>query len=854
MFARTHIGRRLSLLSAAISAIVLSFVIVVALRSSTSALQSEARIRFVERNQQVANSLSTRFDELSKTVDSLLARLVQIEAVDNVVLRQAVVDSLELDRSLMIHRVSMMRPDGAVIVFQIPDPQQGNISQQRVYRPTEYSFSESLQAALDETAGRWIIQPETLFDESGTSSVTWVLPYEFATGEAGVLWIDIPESFLETWLSTSLLEVGISSPTTTTNTYTVLLNAQGQVIVGHDLPSDISVDDLSKSSLELLETVSEVEPARYTSSDGVHQAMEPIYNQAALINDEIVSQTDWHLITVLPRTALPALASEIIPVLVFISMVGVAILVWFINSFFMQEIVRPLSTISHAAQEIGSGDMRHFIDYQTRHDEIGGLARALEDMKRNIAHSYEELSRWSRTLEQRVRERTQEADSARKQAQATATELRAIYDESLSVVGETQLRAILDAFTQRLVTLLNSSYCSIWLLNTKRTDLQLLQSTDPKLKTGDTPFTMPLSEGIAGQTIKQQQPIRVEDYDAYPHKVLFDGYDRVPFARGMSIPMWASGRVIGVVVVGRDDNTPVYTEDEQRMMRLFVNLVSPAVQNAHLLVQRDKAVKDAERANQVKTRFLASVTHELRTPLNLIINNLDFMRIGAFGDVTPEQESRLNQAIRSSEHLLYLINDLLDISKIEAGEMELFIQPTDIYTIVEDALDTAVAILERNQDKGRRITFHANVAENLPELHVDARRIRQVLSNLLSNAIKFTVEGDVIFTVIKEKDGVCFKVSDTGMGIPPDEIALLFESFERTTLAKEKNVEGTGLGLPISQFLIQQHGSELTVDSVLGEGSTFSFTLPYELPTSIVQSRKTDTQIMAVLAVDRNND
>jgi len=340
----------------------------------------------------------------------------------------------------------------------------------------------------------------------------------------------------------------------------------------------------------------------------------------------------------------------------------------------------------------------------------------------------------------------------------------------------------------------------------------------------------------------------------YPYKVILEGFDHAPFVRAMSIPMWASGRVIGVVVVGRAVDTPVYSDDEERMMRLFVNMVSPAVQNAHLLVQRDKAVKDAEQANQVKTRFLASVTHELRTPLNLIINNLDFMRIGAFGEVNAEQESRLNQAVRSSEHLLYLINDLLDISKIEAGEMELFIQRTDIYPIIEDALDTAVAILERNQNKGRRITFHANVMEDLPELTIDARRIRQVLANLLSNAIKFTTEGDVTFDVIKETRGVLFRVTDTGMGIPQDEVSLLFESFERTTLAKEKQVEGTGLGLPISQFLIQQHGSEIRVDSVVGQGSTFSFMLPYQLPSSIVQSQKTDTQIMAVLAIDRKED
>jgi signal transduction histidine kinase len=268
----------------------------------------------------------------------------------------------------------------------------------------------------------------------------------------------------------------------------------------------------------------------------------------------------------------------------------------------------------------------------------------------------------------------------------------------------------------------------------------------------------------------------------------------------------------------------MFDEDDQRLLMLFANLVSPVVRNAQLFVQREDAMRAAEQASEVKTRFLASVTHELRTPLNLIINNVDFMRAGSFGPVTDEQVRRLTQAIRSAEHLLYLINDLLDVSKIEAGEMQLVIQPADIYPVLEDALDAAVILLET---KSPDIVLEAFIPPDLPLIPMDARRVRQILTNLLSNAIKFTLEGSIWLIVHRvSEDYIEFAVTDTGIGIPPDEMNKLFEAFERTQRAKQLGIEGTGLGLPISRYLVEAHGGEMRVETAVGKGSTFSFTLP----------------------------
>jgi signal transduction histidine kinase len=223
----------------------------------------------------------------------------------------------------------------------------------------------------------------------------------------------------------------------------------------------------------------------------------------------------------------------------------------------------------------------------------------------------------------------------------------------------------------------------------------------------------------------------------------------------------------------------------------------------------------------------------LRTPLNLVINNMDFMRVGMFGNITEEQRDRLNQTIRSAEHLLYLINDLLDVSKIEAGEMHLSIHPADVYPIIEDALDSAAPLLEGKPE----ITLHTDVAEDLPLIPLDARRARQIFTNLLTNAIKYTERGEVHFSARLDPSGreLEIAVRDTGIGIPPDEQERIFEAFERSQSVRQLAIEGTGLGLAITRFLVQAHGGHIGLQSEPGVGSTFTVLLPLTTPDTTIQ-------------------
>jgi signal transduction histidine kinase len=441
-------------------------------------------------------------------------------------------------------------------------------------------------------------------------------------------------------------------------------------------------------------------------------------------------------------------------------------------------------------------------------------------MKRNLAHSYHELSLWSQMLEKRVNERTEQLEAARHEAQLHASELRTVYDASLEVIGASEIAHVLEAVTGRILWLLRASYCAVWLLMDDKEHLQLVATTSQDKSRLN--MVISIEEGLAGLAVREEHPVLIEDYPNWPHRL--ERRTDPNIHRAMAAPLIFYDRPMGAVIIGRTNEDVMFDENDQRLLGLFANLVSPVVRNAQLYVQREEAMGEVERANEVKTRFLASVTHELRTPLNLIINNMDFMRIGSFGQVSGEQEFRLAQTIRSAEHLLYLINDLLDVSKIEAGEMQLFIQPSDVYPVLEDALDSALVMLD---GKGSNIRLEAHIQPNLPFVPMDSRRIRQVLTNLLSNAAKFTMEGEIHLIVrLMDNDTVEFSVTDTGIGIPPEEMNKLFEAFERTKRAKQLGIEGTGLGLPISRYLVEAHGGEMRVETAVGHGSTFSFTLP----------------------------
>jgi signal transduction histidine kinase len=257
------------------------------------------------------------------------------------------------------------------------------------------------------------------------------------------------------------------------------------------------------------------------------------------------------------------------------------------------------------------------------------------------------------------------------------------------------------------------------------------------------------------------------------------------------------------------------------VLKTFATQSALAIQNARLF--REIADKSAqlEAASRHKSEFLANMSHELRTPLNAIIGFSEILAEKMFGDINEKQTEYLQDILESGRHLLSLINDILDLSKVEAGRMELELSAFDLPTAIDNAL-----ILVRERASRRGIGLGSTVDPRLGMIGGDERKVKQVLLNLLSNALKFTPEGGRIDVGARLHDHVAeVSVTDTGIGIAPADQEAVFEEF-RQVGAADKKAEGTGLGLALSRKFIELHGGKIWVKSQVGAGSTFTFTLP----------------------------
>ncbi|MFW5748284.1 MAG: sensor histidine kinase [Chloroflexota bacterium] len=271
-------------------------------------------------------------------------------------------------------------------------------------------------------------------------------------------------------------------------------------------------------------------------------------------------------------------------------------------------------------------------------------------------------------------------------------------------------------------------------------------------------------------------------------------------------------------------------ESERVLEQRVIERTQELEQARHEAIEaRDQALE----ADRMKSQFLASMSHELRTPLNSILTFTELMAMGTFGDVNDEQKDYLQKTLFSGRHLLSLINDVLDITKIHSGMMKLFIE--DDFNVATE-LDAIIASAEKMLGD-RPIQLVADIDPHIPPLTCDKRRVRQVILNLVSNAVKFTEEGVITVSAKVRPDDVLFAIIDTGPGISQDQQEIIFEPFIQTETGI-RHAGGTGLGLPISRRLIDVHGGSLWLESQPGEGAAFFFTIPLKLIETASKPKK----------------
>jgi signal transduction histidine kinase len=296
---------------------------------------------------------------------------------------------------------------------------------------------------------------------------------------------------------------------------------------------------------------------------------------------------------------------------------------------------------------------------------------------------------------------------------------------------------------------------------------------------------------------------------------------RLGYRSLLSVPLFREQQILGGLTVWRREAGNFATE-VVNLLQTFATQSALAIQNARLFREIEDKSRQIEAANRHKSEFLANMSHELRTPLNAIIGFSEVLSEKMFGGLNEKQSEYVDDIYSSGRHLLSLINDILDLSKVEAGRMELDVATFDLPLAIENALT-----LVRERATRHGISLHHKIDERIGEVRADERKVKQILLNLLSNAVKFTPEGGRIDVEAAPADGtVQISVRDTGVGIALEDQETIFEEFRQVGSDYAHKREGTGLGLTLTKKFVEMHGGKIWVESRPAKGSTFTFTLP----------------------------
>ena len=403
-------------------------------------------------------------------------------------------------------------------------------------------------------------------------------------------------------------------------------------------------------------------------------------------------------------------------------------------------------------------------------------------------------------------------------------ELKALADVSRALSSTLELDAVLQTIVTRASQLAVTDACSVFEYDeaTEAFYLRATNNLDDEVVTLARQTPTRKGEGVQGRMAVTLQPVQVPDIaeeDAY-HGPLRDILLKTGTRAVLAIPMLRENELIGGLTVNK--RTPgEFSPEVIELLTTFATQSALAIQNARLFREIEQKSRELEAASQHKSEFLANMSHELRTPLNAVIGFSEVLTERMFGELNEKQEEYLKDIHASGQHLLSLINDILDLSKIEAGKMDLELSEFDLAMTIDNAL-----MLVRERAARRSITLNTAVDERVGQVQADERKIRQVLLNLLSNAIKFTPESGGIHVEARSvNESIEVSVTDTGVGIAPEDQEAVFEEFRQVGTA-DKKVEGTGLGLALSRKFIELHGGTIWVESQVGEGSTFTFTVP----------------------------
>jgi signal transduction histidine kinase len=588
-----------------------------------------------------------------------------------------------------------------------------------------------------------------------------------------------------------------------------VIDAGGRLIAHPDLSLVLRNTDMTK--------LAQIKAARTAGAEMVQEGQD-IHGHRVLSAYAPVSALGWLVFVELPVEEAYASIYDSIKRSGAILFAGL-VLAFLSGLFLARRMVVPIQILRAGAQRIGGGDLKERISIKTG-DELEGLADQFNDMTSRLQESYSGLER---KVELRTRELAQSVE-----------QLRELGEVSQAVNSSLDLQTVLDTIVAKAVQLSGTDAGTIYVFDEASGDFQLRATygVSEELISSLALHHVEVSEALAqatGRRIAVQTPdLRNEPavpQEALPVQqlVLEAGYR----AR-MIVPLLGANRVVGALVVRRKmpGILPKKTVD---LLQTFASQSVLAIQNARLFSEIQIKGRQLEVASRYKSQFLANMSHELRTPLNVILGYAELILDRIYGDMPPQMREALERVQRNGKHLLDLINDLLDLSTIEAGQFTLALYDYSINDVVHNVF-TVVEPLATEKNLALKI----ELPNDLPTAHGDERRLTQAFLNVVGNAIKFTDSGEVAIKVAASNGAYTLSVRDTGPGIDPAHRVKIFDEFQQADNSSTKTKGGTGLGLSIAQRIVAMHGGRIWVESELGAGSTFFLEVPVDVEKSSV--------------------
>jgi signal transduction histidine kinase len=470
----------------------------------------------------------------------------------------------------------------------------------------------------------------------------------------------------------------------------------------------------------------------------------------------------------------------------------------------------PIQALKAGAVRLGSGDFFHKIEVKTG-DEIEVLAHEFNHMANQLKDSYS-------ALEQKVEDRTR--DLAK-----TVSELRALEEIGRAIASSLDLKRVLATIVARAVELVGADGGAVFAFDETKRRFQLVEAHKlgaallEKLRgTSITYGETPMSEAA-----RERQPIIIPNLAETSDSPLRDATLGAGFHSLLVVPLVGVEGVLGALVVLRLASGG-FSNNTAGLMRTFADQSVLAMHNARLFSEVENRGRQLALASEHKSQFFANMSHELRTPLNAVLGYTELLADGLYGEIPDRAKQVLERVQANGSHLLGLINDVLDLSKIEAGELALNCEEYSLRGVIEIVVASTDSLAQ-----AKDLALVAHVPDDLPKGFGDPRRLTQVLLNIVGNAIKFTEQGTVGISAAAMNDTFEIAIRDTGPGIAPDDRTRIFDAFHQVDNSNTRSKGGTGLGLSISKRLIEMHGGTIVVDSEIGVGSTFLLRMPIQV-------------------------